>query len=155
MKKTILIILVIIWMGIIFLLSNFNGEESAKQSGFVTEAIANAIEIVNPKITYSNKIILIQKLQYPVRKIAHVTEYFILSLLVSLLLKEYNLSVKNIITITLIICIISASTDEIHQLLISKRSGKITDVLIDSIGIIAELFIFKIKTIKHKNYSHQ
>ena len=44
---------------------------------------------------------------------------------------------------------------KIHQLLISKRSGKITDVLIDSIGIIAELFIFKIKTIKHKNYSHQ
>lgn len=155
MKKTILIILVIIWMGIIFLLSSFNGDESAKQSGFITKTIANAIEIVNPKITYSNKIILIQKLQYPVRKIAHITEYFILSLLVSLLLKEYKLSIKNIITITLIICIIYASTDEIHQLLISKRSGKITDVLIDSIGIIAELFIFKIKTIKHKNYSHQ
>lgn len=121
--------LVIIWAFVIFLMSSFNSEVSSSQSGIIVNFIAKLFNINN-----------IELLGLIVRKIAHFTEYFILGVLVCNLFKIYN---KNII-IGIILCILYALSDEVHQLFISGRHFAMFDVLIDSIGVIIGHIIYKV-----------
>lgn len=137
-KKIILWILVIFWMGLIFYFSSFNGIDSTRQSqGFLHNTLGKIIDIVKPSMSEVEKDLLIEKLDTPVRKVAHASVYFVLAIFVYLLLKEYN--IKKIYLISFIICLLYACSDEIHQLYVSERSGEITDVLIDSCGVIVSL----------------
>ena len=139
-KKIILWIIVIFWMSLIFYFSSFNGIDSTKQSrGFLYNTLGKIIDIVNPNIDVEKKDLIIQKLDTPIRKIAHASVYFILAIFVYLLLKEYG--IKHIYLISFIICFLYACSDEIHQLYVSDRSGEILDVLIDSVGVVIALFI--------------
>ena len=62
-------------------------------------------------------------------------------MLVYLYIKE--LKIDNKFIVSLLICVIYALSDEIHQLFIIGRSGNIIDVLIDSLGSIIGIFIIK------------
>ena len=135
-KKILLWILVIFWMGLIFYFSSFNGIESTEQSqGFLYRTIRNS----------DNKDDLILKLDPIIRKVAHCAIYSVLSILVYLLLKEYNLDSKKLILFTFLICILYSISDEIHQLFVSGRSAEIRDVIIDGIGITIGILVLKIK----------
>ena len=135
MKKIICWILVILWMIIIFMFSSYNGIDSTKQSrGFLYHTIGNVIDFFNKDIDPIKKEELIVKIDPIVRKIAHATEYFILGLLVSLALNNYNMDLKRFLLISFIICFLYSCSDEIHQLFVFGRSGKPLDVLIDMIG---------------------
>ncbi len=135
MKKTIKWIALITWLIIIFIFSH------QPNSGNTTYSI---IENIIPTLKHSNWIDIIN---YIIRKTAHITEYLILSLLTISLLKEYTKKEKIIIIINLIFCILYACSDEFHQSLIMGRTRKISDVLIDTIGIIIGLLLY-ILTIK-------
>ncbi len=132
-KKIILIVFIILWMGLIFYFSSLNGNESENQSrGFVSRLTTedeSVIDIIDPII----------------RKVAHMGVYFVLALLVSLLLKEYNIDLKHILLFTFLICLLYAISDEIHQLFVIGRSGKTIDVFIDSLGIILLELLFYLK----------
>ena len=52
----------------------------------------------------------------------------ILGILVTITLKEYNIN-KNIILISILICMLYAISDEIHQIFISGRSGEIKELI--------------------------
>jgi len=47
-----------------------------------------------------------------------------------------NLSLTQIMFLAIIISVLYAVSDEIHQLFVPTREGKIRDVLIDSLGIL-------------------
>ena len=79
---------------------------------------------------------------------AHFTIYLVLGILVFLMLKEYN--IKDTIIVSLLICIIYALTDEIHQLFIVGRSGNLIDCLIDTLGSITGILVLNIKR-RYKN----
>ena len=135
-KKIICWILVIIWMGIIFYFSSMNGEISQNQSrGFLYHTITKIITFFDKNIDEEEKKQLVIKYDPIIRKIAHISIYFILEILVFIALNQYDLNIKKIIFYSFLICIIYACTDELHQTFVSKRSGKIIDVLIDTIGI--------------------
>lgn len=135
MKKVICTILVIVWMIIIFMLSNQPADDSTKLSdGFISTTIGRIYKIFNDDVSEEKLTEIKVKYTHPVRKLAHFTIYFILGLLVALLVKEYNLSVKQIILISIGICFLYAISDEIHQLFVIGRSGEIRDVLIDTSG---------------------
>ena len=104
MKKVISILLVIAWMIIIFLMSSFTATESTSQSNVIVEFICNLFDINNMNI-----------ISLIIRKLAHFAEYLILGLLVANMLKYYDKKVY----IGIIICILYAISDEVHQLLIS------------------------------------
>ncbi len=57
---------------------------------------------------------------------------------------------QRVISKSLIIGILYAISDEIHQLFVPGRSGKVTDVIIDSLGILTGIVFFLIveKTVK-------
>lgn len=92
---------------------------------------------------------LIERMSYPVRKCAHVTEYVILYLTVLLgffneirtseKLSENNNQKKSMTWgampwMTFLFTFLYACTDEFHQLFVPGRAGMFTDVLIDSSG---------------------
>ena len=70
MKKVINIILLIAWMIVIFILSNDNGVQSSGKSDGIAYFIASKINIIDT-----------DTLKFVIRKIAHITEYFILGIL--------------------------------------------------------------------------
>ena len=122
-------------MAFIFSLSADNGEVSEKKSDSVivkfTETILHRKLTEEEKEKYIEKII--NRFVIPVRKTAHFTLYFILGLLIISFLKEFGLSKKSII-ISIIVVLLYACSDEIHQTFVSGRSGEVLDVLIDTIG---------------------
>ena len=148
MKKTISIMSLILWMIIIF---SFSSADANKSTGTSDKVITTMIEIKD-KITdqetpVSEKEIIVKNSSFYVRKIAHITEYLILGLLMFNTLKQFN--ILNIYY-AIILCVLYSCTDEFHQLFINGRSGSFRDVLIDTIGILLGTYLYKILVIKEK-----
>ena len=126
MKKRINILLVILWMILIFIMSSFNSTESSNQSNFIVDIITNLFNITN-----------INLLSLIIRKLAHFTEYFILGILIYNLIHSYNKKIY----IAIIICVLYAISDEIHQLFVPGRSCQLLDILIDTMGSIVGIYL--------------
>lgn len=71
----------------------------------------------------------------PVRKGAHVTEYFLLAIAVSFPLYVYGVRGILLMLLAGVICVGYAFGDEYHQSMVAGRSASTRDVMIDSIGI--------------------
>lgn len=143
MKKSILFILIILWMGVIFYFSSMTADVSTRQSnGFISMTIGKIIDVFYDDISINEKQEIIENIKIPIRKLAHISEFFILTILVSLYINCYNIDIKRLLLITFIISFIYACSDEFHQLFVSGRSAAFIDVLIDSIGIISWLIIY-------------
>lgn len=127
------LILLIIWMSLIFCLSNQHADESSKLSnGLIDKTIINVYKVFNSNITNTDKEMILRKYSKPVRKLAHFTVYFILGILVYIYLKEYT--VTHVILYSLLLCFLYACSDEFHQYFVMGRYCSIIDVLIDSFG---------------------
>jgi len=101
--------------------------------------------------------------QLIIRKLAHITEYFLLSLCFFLPLRVWlpykGISVNGkyytyrLILPGFFLSLLSAAADEFHQYFVPGRCGTPTDVLIDSVGIVIGcilLFICHFFTKKHR-----
>lgn len=130
-KNKISLLLVILWMILIFIMSSFDANNSSNQSNFIVDIVVNILKIDN-----------IELLSLIIRKLAHFTEYFILGILVINMFNRNNISNKYLISI--ILCIIYACTDEIHQFFVPGRSCQVTDVIIDSMGSIMGVYLYKL-----------
>ncbi len=81
-------------------------------------------------------------------KLAHVTEYAILSLFLIRALSEEKIFQRKALLFSVILALLYAVSDEFHQTFILGRHGTITDIFIDSIGIFLAsvwFFIYRIK----------
>lgn len=148
MKKIIKLTLVIAWMFVIFMFSSQNAKESTSLSDGVIIKVASVF--VDDALTEDKKEELTNKYVVITRKSAHFLVYLVLGVLVINLITEFN--VKHLILLSLMVCLFYASTDEFHQLFVSGRSGKVTDVILDTFGSfvgICSYFGFK-KLIKNK-----
>jgi len=91
-----------------------------------------------------------ESLQLFVRKAAHITEYFLLTLSIYLPLQVWLPSnrsedvtkhtsckiPKKVLLLTFVLTVLCAALDEFHQSFVPGRCGTPVDVLVDSIGII-------------------
>lgn len=156
---TILLLFVLLWMGTIFYLSSMNTNESNGKSKIV---VGKIIEITS-KVTHHHystdeKEKLVEKFNKPIRKIAHASVYFILSILILNFLLAINFEKERkyslVLFITILICFLFAITDEYHQTFVKGRTGQFSDVLIDTSGAIVSSVIFiiidKKKAVKNK-----
>lgn len=149
-------ILVIIWMLVIFAFSAVNSEKSVSSS---VGAISKTVDVAG-KILYKVRIIqkplrkekineIAEFLNLPARKAMHMSEFFVLTVLLYNALAFSKIKKSNILSF--LISVLYSVTDEIHQLF-TMRNGSIIDVLIDCIGIMAALgFIHIIKKSFIKN----
>lgn len=145
--KKINILLVILWMIVIFSFSSDIGSESSSKSDGLTKHIVDFIsDITNIEASsVEDTITLI------VRKGAHILEYLILGILVINVLKDYYDINYKYCLIGLLICYIYACSDEVHQLFVPGRSGKIIDTFVDLVGSSIGVFSYYLIRKKCKN----
>ncbi len=137
----------LIWMAVISGFSAQNGEESSGVSRAVSECVVDVYQkAFHPDMTEEEATLLVDRLELPIRKLAHMTEYAILSLLAWLVLTCFGLKRCRNAAATAF-CFVYASLDELHQLFVPGRSGQLRDVCIDTAGaLFAMLIVFCIKT---------
>lgn len=145
-------ILLVLWMFFIFDMSAKQGEDSAELSGGVSYLfmqIWNALFRLN--WDENTLLEMAQTWDYPIRKLAHMTEFGILAMLAYQTLGSYTKRWKNAFGRFLQMRYVSAwsftalyaVTDEIHQLFVPGRSGNPLDVCVDSTGaLLALLFVW-------------
>lgn len=140
-KKTISIILVCIWMSVVFLFSNQQGEGSGNTSRKVAEIVVNIIDVQN-KYSDLKKEELVKTIEPFIRKLAHYTIYAIGGIVIINCISQFCAKEKMQIAISTCIGILYAISDEIHQLIVAGRSGNIKDVIIDSLGVLTGIMFF-------------
>jgi len=120
-------VLVVLWMGLIFYMSHTPATESNGMSMGITEGIVDVVEKVVPGVD-----IELGEFNHFVRKSAHFFSYLVLGVLVTNGLKRSE--IKGYFGLAVVICVLYAVIDEIHQIYVPGRSGQITDVVLDSAG---------------------
>ena len=137
-KKILIWLPAIVMAMIIFGFSKQDGEESSGLSYKAADIILTVCDkagIID--CNENNRESIIEAVQFPIRKAAHMTEYAILAfLLYKTFIHKQNPLIKSFIFTALYAC-----SDEFHQLFISGRAGQIRDVCIDSTGALIMLLI--------------
>lgn len=111
----------LLWMGLIFYFSSLEGPGNVGEKDFWF---------------------------YFERKGAHVIEFFILAILFYRIVSLHIKQKAQRIYWTIFLSILYAIFDEIHQIFVVGREGKISDIGFDVIGIILALILVKILTKK-------
>lgn len=128
--------LLIIWLYLIFYLSNQSGAISSYESNSIIEQILIFLKVDR------NCYELIHNI---VREFMHFFEYFILGFIIYINLIEYK--VKDIYLITILTSFIYSVSDEIHQVFVPGRTFEYLDISLDLFGVI--LSILTIHLIKY------
>lgn len=130
----------ILWMVIISLFST-----DAGSMAHTNALLAPVVKFFAPEISRRNLVITL----ITIRKIAHVVEYAILSLLWFYALKQgkpgwsWRAAFR-----ALAICVVYASLDELHQTFVLTRTASLQDVGIDSFGAILGQAIWALSSSK-------
>lgn len=136
-KKIFSVFYLISWFIIIFLFSHTPSDASDEQSKkIVNQIIGTTNQTIeqpanSPKEEFENDKPIEQNeenmqfeyLNYLVRKIAHISEYFILALLVLNVIYNFKAELKlKYYIITILSCFAYAITDEVHQIFVPRES---------------------------------
>lgn len=123
----------------IYLIFNFSAQTGVESSGVslvVTEKMVRIYDVIMDKAWDNNMIdAQVERFHGRVRKVAHVTEYFILGFCVALPLYVYKVRGIWLILFACGFCVAFACLDEFHQSFVAGRSPSKRDVLIDCIGV--------------------
>lgn len=134
----------IIVMVMIYRFSASTGKESSNLSLGITQDVLEMItNVTNQEMTLEEQQKIIEKIHTPIRKLGHITEYAALGFMYAIPLYVYHKKRKsNLILTSELLLLLYAALDECHQLFVSERSGRVTDVLIDGIGGIVGILCF-------------
>ena len=176
MRRRVFLVLLILWMAGIFAFSSRSGDESAEDSYFAGILVGDIFVPGFDEWSAERQQAFAEKIDHPVRKTAHATEYAILGLLAAGVYLPGSLKQKNEkeltekkesgrymnggsteicreLLIPWAIAAAYAATDEFHQLFVPGRSGQFSDVVLDSAGALAGLLILaavrKIRSRQH------
>jgi VanZ family protein len=127
-------------MGLIFYLST-KGWGLHQTESFMEKLLTEYLPPVRAQLSRTD----IDMLNYAVRKLAHFTEYGILTTLgYGACFKALNQVPLTALRYALLVSILFAISDEFHQVFEPGRTSLITDVLIDSLGAsVAAFFLLK------------
>ena len=161
-RRKVFLVLTILWMVLIFAFSARPAEISSEDSRSIGLLIGELFipGFEEQSAEAQNK--FAKKVDHPVRKAAHASEYAVLGLLTAGAYmaggaadagngsdkKKTNIrnskkrtSISRGILIPWVISTAYAATDEMHQLFVPGRSGQVSDVLLDSAGAMAGLAV--------------
>ncbi len=120
---------------VIFVLSSQRGVASVQNSRIIATRIVE-IPIVEMNVDISGGVKALESFNSVVRTVAHVTEYFCLSLFTGFAVTVNGIKDKIRFIITCFLCMTVAVLDEFLQIFIPDRYGDISDVICDWLGII-------------------
>ena len=162
--RKIFLVMMLLWMAGIFAFSSRSGDESAEDSYLVGTMVGDIFVPGFDEWSAEKQQAFAEKIDHPVRKTAHATEYAILGLLAagvsipevvgrrdektmseevgySRTTKSEYAKIRRELLIPWGIAALYAATDEFHQLFVPGRSGQFSDVILDSAGALARLLI--------------
>ena len=140
-ERIIFAVLTIVTFVIIFIFSSQNGDESGSTSRGFTKKIIEILQL-DKNLSEDEKENLIENSQFIIRKLAHFTIYAIAGINIYGFVNTYDTKKKNKILVTLLVGIVYAISDEIHQMFSGDRTPAIRDVFIDSCGVLFGICIF-------------
>lgn len=129
---------ILIWMALIISLSHQPAPLSNSLSTGVTERIVGMAERLLPGIDLNPR-----ELNHVVRKSAHFLIFFVLGMLVTGTLSRLGIKGLRGAVIALLVCVLFAISDELHQLFVIGRGAQVRDVLIDSAGAAVGIILVK------------
>lgn len=142
----------------IFLFSSKPADESSEMSHEVGMFVCRIFVPGFEQWSAEEQNLLADKIDYPIRKAAHATEYAVLGMLLFGVLFTSNreISAKRKLLLAILIGAIYAATDEIHQLFVPGRAGLFTDVLIDTAGVmLGAVLIYGLTAKEKKSRQHK
>ena len=140
-KKIISTAIVLLMMVLIFLFSAQPGDRSDETSLSVGGVIGQIFISDFEQWTPEEQFAFAERINHPVRKLAHATEYAVLGGLVAAMFGAYGLRGWLRLGVAWGCTALYACTDEFHQLFVPGRSGQLADVLIDSSGALAGVLL--------------
>lgn len=139
MKKKLAFILLLIWLIVIFYLSNQNSIVSGGSSGNTIRFILNLFHVNNVDS-------IVDIIHNPLRETMHAFEYFILGILSYNFFRFYNF--KKIILFCVSFCVFYSISDEVHQIFIPGRTFELLDLFLDFIGSYIGILLFNFVMVK-------
>lgn len=149
MRRKIFTVLMLIWMTVIFLYSAHGSEQSMSDSHEAGELVGGLLMFDFSEDGAAARFNFSRMIEKPIRKCAHVCEYVILGALTLLAIAEEDelqsaLEYENIksrytpgagVLAAYAVSVAYAAWDEFHQLFVRGRACLLSDVVIDSIGV--------------------
>mgnify|MGYP001029496769 FL=1 len=143
MIRTAAGIVALFWMCVIFAFSGQEKEESgAVSESFSYRIVRSADSLLGLNWNDERLHEIADTIEGYVRKAAHMVEFGILSVLLYIWMGNRPFSVRKRIFFSSLIAALYAASDETHQLFVAGRSGRISDVMIDSAGAILGVLVF-------------
>ena len=144
-KRWIFPMLTVLWMLFIFLMSSQAADDSTETSLHVGETIGTVFVEGYREWPKEKQVEFAISIDHPVRKAAHATEYTVLGILLFMTCREsFGMNLKAAFKNAFLAGAAYAVTDEFHQLFVPGRAGMITDVLIDSMGVMFGSFLISV-----------
>lgn len=141
--RTIAGILALFWMCVIFSFSAQEKEESGEVSeAFSYRMVSSTGILFHLNLDEEQLREIANAIEHTVRKVAHMTEYGILSILFYIWLGKWQFAVSKRSIMAIVLAALYAVSDELHQLFVPGRAGRFSDVIIDSIGAILGVLVF-------------
>ncbi len=127
--------------------ATISGENSLRIANYVMKLYEN----ITDSVVDEHRIEKLDTLEHYIRKTAHVIEYAILAAAICLPLRLRGLKRRRLLLWSVLATAIYAASDEIHQRFVPGRSGRLQDVLIDTLGAIlgAIFFLLATGTLRH------
>ena len=153
-------VLSIVCMVVIFIFSSENGEKSSETSGSITETVVEFIHVDYEELSTERQTEIYEEVQHFIRKSAHFLIYAALGFFVSCTLDSKKPHRR---VYSLGKCFLYACSDELHQHFIPDRSGRFSDVLLDTSGsltgilflILCTYIVSRISSSKNKSVQHK
>lgn len=124
----------------IFGFSSQSGTESSSLSRKVTTKFVNIFPYTRD-LSIDTKENLIEHGEIIVRKLAHFSIYTLVGIFIMAFMFTFNTKLKIQFSISLLVGLIYAITDEYHQSWIPGRGPSVMDVCIDTLGVFAGILI--------------
>ncbi|MBQ7172984.1 MAG: VanZ family protein [Clostridia bacterium] len=140
--RCLLFALICLQLYMIFGFSKEDAQKSTESSERVTEEIAKIVIEDYEKLPVEEQKAAVKRIDPPVRKIAHATEFGILgglALLFFLTFRRLPLWLSPILAT--LSAALAGAFDELHQTFVPGRSGEVRDVLIDTSGALLVILV--------------
>ena len=137
-KRILWVILTLLQMAFIFYMSASDAPRSSEYSHDITRWLCMIFIYGWKGKPHKKQNHLMKKLNHFVRKAAHFTEFAVLGALLFMCIRSFRAGKKKsaLIALPVVLGAIYAVSDEVHQYFVPGRACAITDVLIDTAGVI-------------------
>ena len=133
-RQIVFLVWSILFAVMIFCFSARTGVESTGDSYTVGMEFGRLVHSDFKDWTENAQLAFAEKVDHPIRKLAHATEYAVFAMLLCGVWLDARRKRRRSVVCAWGTATVYAMTDEFHQLFVPGRSGQVKDVLLDSCG---------------------